>query len=186
MTAALAHDGPVIYLEHKLLSENWLDLLGGGSRKRVKFDVPAEGARGEVQKIWDPIPIGQGVIRRDGEDVTIISVGVSAHRAIEAATVLENNGISAQVIDLRTVTPLDKKLVIGSVAKTGRMLVVDEDYLGFGLSGELAAFTLEAGVSMKYSRVCTEGTIPFSRQLEYQTLPNVERIVESAVTLVNN
>jgi pyruvate/2-oxoglutarate/acetoin dehydrogenase E1 component len=66
------------------------------------------------------------------------------------------------------------------------MLVVDEDYLGFGLSGELAAITLEAGVSMKYSRVCTEDTIPFSRQLEYQTLPNVERIVESAVNLVNS
>jgi pyruvate dehydrogenase E1 component beta subunit len=186
MTTALAHDGPVIYLEHNLLSENWLDLLGGGSRKRVKFDVPAEGARGEVQKIWNPIPIGQRVIRRDGEDLTIISVGVSVHRAIDAARILEKKSITAQVIDLRTVTALDKKLVIGSVSKTGRTLVVDEDYLGFGLSGELAAFTLDAGVSMKYSRVCTEDTIPFSRQLEYQTLPNVERIVESAVILVNS
>ena len=91
---------------------------------------------------------------------------------------LKKNGISAQVIDLRSVSPLDKKLVIGSVVKTGRMLVVDEDYQGFGLSGELAAVVLEAGVSMKYSRVCTMDTIPFSPALEYQTLPNVERIVE--------
>jgi pyruvate dehydrogenase E1 component beta subunit len=185
MTAALAHDGPVIYLEHKLLSGDWLDMLGGGSRKNVKFNVPPEGARGGVSKIWEPIPIGQGVIRKDGEDLTIISVGVSVHRAIESARILEEKGISAQVIDLRTVTPMDKQLVIGCVSKTRRMLVVDEDYQGFGLSGELAAVALEAGISMKYARVCTEDTIPFSRQLEYQTLPNVERIVDSAINLVN-
>ncbi len=186
MIAALAHDGPVIYLEHKLLSEVWLDSLGGGSRNNVKFDVPAEGARGEVPKIWEPIPIGQGVMRRDGEDITIISLGVSVHRAIEVAGMLENKGISAQVIDLRTVSPLDKQLVIGAVSKTGRMLVVDEDYQGFGLSGELAAIALEAGISFRYSRVCTEDTIPFSRELEYHTLPNVERIVESAQNLLNS
>jgi pyruvate dehydrogenase E1 component beta subunit len=185
ITSALAHDGPVIYLEHKLLSENWLDMMGGGSRKNVNFDVPAEGARGEVPKIWEPIPIGQGVIRTDGEDLTIISVGASVHRVIEAARILEKNGISAQVIDLRSVSPLDKQLVIGCVSKTGRMLVVDEDYQGFGLSGELAAVALEAGISMKYSRVCTEDTIPFSRKMEYKTLPNVERIVDSAINLVN-
>jgi pyruvate dehydrogenase E1 component beta subunit len=184
MMTALTHDGPVIYLEHKLLSDYWLNSLGGGSRNNIRFDVPPEGVRGEVPKIWEPIPIGQGVIRKNGEDLTIISVGVSVHRAIEAARVLERNGISAQVIDLRTVTPLDKQLIIGCVSKTGRMLVVDEDYQGFGLSGELAAVVLEAGVSMKYSRVCTEDTIPFSRQLEYQTLPNVERIIEVAEELV--
>jgi len=186
MMAALTHEGPVIYLEHKLLSEYWLDSLGGGSRKNMSFDVPPEGARGEVPKVWEPIPIGQGVIRRDGEDLTIVSVGVSVHRALKAAKALENNGISTQVIDLRTVAPLDKKLGIGCVSKTGRMLVVDEDYQGFGLSGELAAIALEAGISLKYSRVCTEETIPFSRQMEYQALPNVERIVEAAIYLVNS
>ena len=184
MTAALAYDGPVIYLEHKLLSEAWLDALGGGSRKNVHFDVPVEGARGEVPKVWEPIAIGEGVIRRVGADLTIIGVGVSVHRAIEAAQRLEKEGISAEVVDLRTVAPLDKKLVIGSASKTGRMLVVDEDYQGYGLSGELAATALEAGVSISYARVCTEDTIPFSRELEYQTLPNVERIVKAAVSLV--
>lgn len=184
MTSALAYDGPVVYLEHKLLSEDWLDSLGGGGRENVKFDVPAEGARGEVPKIWEPIPIGQGVIRRDGKDLTVVSVGVSVHRAIEAALKLEKEEISTQVIDLRTVTPLDKQLVIGCVSKTGRMLVVDEDYQGFGLSGELAAITLEAGISLKYARVCTQETIPYSRPLEFQVLPNVERIVEAAINLV--
>jgi pyruvate/2-oxoglutarate/acetoin dehydrogenase E1 component len=185
MTAALAHDGPVIYLEHKLLSESWLDSLGGGSRKNVSFNVPAGGVRGEVPKVWEPIPIGEGVIRRVGEQLTIIAVGVSVHRALEASKTLEKKGISSEVIDLRSVVPLDKKLVIGSVSKTGRMLVVDEDYRGYGLSGELAATVLEAGVSMKYCRVCTEDTIPFSRELEYKTLPNVERIIDAAVNLVN-
>ena len=185
MLAALAYDGPVIYLEHKLLSDYWLDYMGGGNRKNVSFDVPPDGAHGQVPKVWEPLPIGKGAIRRDGEDLTIISVGVSVHRAIEAANLLEDKQISAQVIDLRTVTPLDKQLIVGSVAKTGRMLVVDEDYQGFGLSGELAAVVLEAGISMKYSRVCTEDTIPYARQLEHQTLPNVERIVEAAVNLVN-
>jgi acetoin:2,6-dichlorophenolindophenol oxidoreductase subunit beta len=186
MMAALAHGGPVIYLEHKLLSEAWLDSMGGGSRKNIHFDVPADGARGEVPKVWDPIPIGEGVIRRIGTDLTIIGVGVSVHRAIEAANRLEKNGISSEVIDLRTVAPLDKKLVIGSTAKTGKMLVLDEDYQWFGLSGELAATVLEAGVNIKFSRVCTTDTIPFSRDLEYQTLPNVERIMDAAVKLVKS
>jgi pyruvate dehydrogenase E1 component beta subunit len=139
MMAALAHEGPVIYLEHKLLSEALLDSLGGGHRKNVSFNVPAEGAWGDVPKIWEPIPIGEGVIRRVGEHLTIIAVGVSVHRALEASKILEREGISCEVIDLRSVSPLDKKLVIGSVSKTGRMLVVDEDYQGYGLSGELAA-----------------------------------------------
>ena len=185
MMAALAHNGPVIYLEHKLLSEYWLDFLGGGSRKNVNFNVPPEGVRGAVPKIWESVPIGEGVIRRDGKDLTIVSVGVSVHRALEAAKILEEKGISTQVIDLRTIAPLDKMLVIGTVSETGRLLVVDEDYQGFGLSGELAAILLEVGIQFKYSRVCTKDTIPFSPQLEYQTLPNVERIIESAIKLVN-
>jgi len=186
MQAALTHTGPVIYLEHKLLSEIWLDSLGGTSRKNMNFNVPIEGAFGEVPDVWEPIPIGQAVIRRDGADLTIITVGVSVHRALEAARVLEERGISVQVIDLRSVTPLDKQLIVGAVSKTGRMLVVDEDYESFGLSGELAAVTLEAGVSMKYGRVCTKDTIPYSLKQEYQTLPNIERIVEACISLVNS
>jgi acetoin:2,6-dichlorophenolindophenol oxidoreductase subunit beta len=186
MLAALAHNGPIIYLEHKLLSEYWLDSMGGGSRKNVNFNVPTEGVRGNVPNIWEAIPIGEGVIRRNGKDLTIVSVGVSVHRALEAAKILDEQGISTQVIDLRTIAPLDKKLVIGTVSETGRLLVVDEDYQGFGLSGELAAILLEVGISFKYSRVCTNDTIPFSPQLEYHALPNVERITEAAIKLVNS
>jgi pyruvate dehydrogenase E1 component beta subunit len=186
MTAAVGYDGPVIFLEHKLLSQSLLDFLGGGSRKNMTFNVPAEGSHGGVPKFWEPIPFGQGIIRREGADLSIVSVGVGVHRALEAALKLDKHGLSTEVIDLRSISPLDEKLVIGSVVKTGRMLVVDEDYRGFGLSGELAAVVLEAGVVSKYARVCTEETIPFSPQLEYHALPNVERIVESALNLVNS
>jgi pyruvate dehydrogenase E1 component beta subunit len=176
---------PVFYLEHKLLAEYWLDFLGAGGRKTVGYDVPAAGARGPVEHVWQPVPIGQAVERRAGGDLTIVSVGVGVHRALEAAVLLEKQGISAGVIDLRTVAPLDKDAVCETVARTGRMLVVDEDYRAFGLSGELAAVVLEAGIRCQYGRVCTEGTIPYARDLEDEALPNVARIAAAAEGLVN-
>jgi pyruvate/2-oxoglutarate/acetoin dehydrogenase E1 component len=184
MLAALEHPDPVIYLEHKLLADYWLDSMGAGGRKTVLYDVPAAGARGLVERVWKPVPIGRALQRRTGHDLTIVSVGVGVHRALEAAAVLERRGISAGVIDLRTVAPLDVETVCDAVARTRRMLVVDEDYRDFGLSGELAAVVLEAGISSKYGRVCTEGTIPYARDLEDQALPNVSRIVAAAVELV--
>jgi len=184
MLAALQHDGPVIFLEHKLLSQTWLEFLGSGARRTVQFDVPAKGAQGAVPQDWEPVPIGKAVLRRAGDDVTIVSVGVGVHRAIEAAEVLETEGILAGVLDLRTVSPLDKTAVREAVAQTGRLLVVDEDYEGFGLSGELSAVLLETGISCKYARVCTETTIPYARHLEDQILPNRERIYTSVRELM--
>ena len=124
-------------------------------------------------------------MRRDGDDLTIVTVGVGVHRAIEAAAVLDETGISASVIDLRTVAPLDKETVVEAVQRSGRLLVVDEDYEGFGLSGELAAVALEAGLTFKYARVCTQQTIPYARHLEDQVLPNKERIIAAARDLVS-
>ena len=179
MLAALQHDGPVIFLEHKLLSETNLEFLGSGARKTVHYNVPAEGAKGIVPRKWEPIPIKKAVLRREGRDVTIISVGVGVHRALEAAQTLEKENISAGVLDLRTISPLDKTAVCEEVAQTGRMVVVDEDYEGFGLSGELSAVVLEAGISFKYARVCSQSTIPYTRALEDQVLPNTHRICVS-------
>ncbi len=176
MLAALDHDGPVIFLEHKLLSEAWLEFLGSGGRQTVQYDVPADGTHGSVPQRWVPVPIGKAVLQRAGDDVTLVSVGVGVHRALEAADTLAKDGISAGVLDLRTISPLDKETLCEVVAQTGRLLVVDEDYEGFGLSGELAAIVLEAGIPLKYARVCTQTTIPYARYLEDQTLPNVERI----------
>jgi pyruvate dehydrogenase E1 component beta subunit len=160
--------------------------MGGSSRKGVQFDVPAEGAHGPVPRKWEAIPLGQSIIRRLGNDITIAGVGVSVHRALEAATVLEEQGISCTVLDLRTVSPLDETALCASVSQTGRLLVVDEDYRQFGLSGELAAIVLAAGISVKYGRVCTDDTIPFNRELEDAMLPNKTRIVQEAVKLMTS
>ena len=85
MLAALQHDGPVIFLEHKLLSESWLEFLGSGGRHNVHYDVPLEGARGPVPTKWTPLPIGKAVLRREGSDLTLVSVGVGVHRSLAAA-----------------------------------------------------------------------------------------------------
>lgn len=88
------------------------------------------------------------------------------------------------MIDLRSVAPLDAGAVCRSVEQTGRLLVVDEDYKHFSLSGELAAVVMEAGIAAKFGRVAVEDTIPFDRRREAQVLPNVPPILEAAWKLV--
>ena len=186
MLSAIAHDGPVVYLEHKLLAFYWLDYLGIGKRETVSFDVPAAGAKGEVPEPISPVPLGKSATLREGNDLAMISLGVSVHRCLEAAQALASEGIEATVIDLRSVCPLDKEAVLDAARRTGRVLVVDEDYLGFGLSGEIAALMSEAGVTVRFARVATEGTIPYARHLEDQALPNVERITTAARSLLGS
>jgi pyruvate/2-oxoglutarate/acetoin dehydrogenase E1 component len=185
LLGALAHDGPVVYLEHKLLAEDWLDFLGSGGRTNLSYDVPPAGARGPVPDTWEPVPLGASRMRREGGDLTIAGVGVAVHRTLAAAERLAaERGAEAAVLDLRSVQPLDREAVVASVRRSGRLLVVDEDYQDFGLSGELAASVLEAGVAPRYARVCVEGTIPYDRRREERALPNVERILEAATRLL--
>jgi len=184
MLTALRHDGPVVFMEHKLLSEYHSDYLGSGGRATVHYDIPESGRRGPVPSKWDPIPFGKAAIRRGGTDLTIASIAVGVHRSIRAADILLQDGISASVIDLQSIMPLDKETLCEQVSQTGRLLVVDEDYEAFGLSGELAAVVLEAGIPFKFSRVCTQTTIPYARHLEDATLPNNEQIVTAAHQLL--
>lgn len=184
MLASLALDAPVIFMEHKLLSSRWLDFLGSGGRDTVSYDIPAEGVRGPAPDVWEPLPIGKATVRRGGSDLTIVTLGVGVHRALEAAAILERSGISAGVVDLRSVSPLDQETLRREVGRTGRMLVVDEDYERFALSGELAAAALEGDLNFKYGRVCTRSTIPYAPELEQETLPNVERIVRAGKKMV--
>jgi pyruvate/2-oxoglutarate/acetoin dehydrogenase E1 component len=181
--ACLEWGSPIIFMEHKLISSVWLDFLGSGGRSTVTYDIPHDGSRGPVSNKWEPLPIGKALLRKNGSDLTIATLGVGVHRALEAAAQLEDQGISAGVLDLRTVSPLDKETLCEELRHTGRLVVVDEDYEGFGLSGELAAVALEAGITLKYARVCTQTTIPFARDLEDETLPNVRRIVEACRSL---
>lgn len=186
MLAAIAHDGPVVFLEHKLLADYWLDYLGAGGRTTVTYDIPDEGAEGPVPDRWTALPLAEAVLRRTGTDVGLVSVGVGVHRAIEAAERLARDGISSAVLDLRSVAPLDRGALHHLAETTGRLLVVDEDYRGFGLSGEIAATVVEAGFHPAFGRVCCETTIPYARQLEERTLPNVERIVTAARHLLDD
>jgi pyruvate dehydrogenase E1 component beta subunit len=185
MLAAIEHEGPVVYLEHKLLADYWLEALGSGGRDTVQFDVPEAGAQGEVPDEWTPVPLGKAMVRREGSDITLVSVGVGVHRCLEAAEMLVEKDITAGVLDLRSVSPLDKDAVCEMVSASGRLLVVDEDYRDFGLSGELAATLLEAGITARYGRVCTEGTILYARPLEDQVLPNTGRIMDMALQLLD-
>ncbi len=185
MTTALSHDGPVIFMEPKLLSEEWLEFLGRGGRDTVTFDVPADGAYGAVPDPPHSVPFGSAAVRREGADLTIASVAVGVHRALAAAAKLESEGVSCEVLDLRSLRPLDVETMAASVEKTGRLLAVDEDYREFGLSGELAAVCLEAGLSPRFGRVCVEDTLPYARHLENAALPNVDRILTAARELVN-
>ncbi len=184
MLAALEYDGPVIFLEHALLSDNWLDWLGGGTREGVNFEVPEEGAKGPVPDRWQALPMGRARLCRQGQDLTLVSVGVGTHRCLEAAERLDERGILCTVVDLRTVSPLDAEAICNAVQRTGNLLVVDEDYQGFGLSGEVAAVALEAGLTFQYGRVCTTDTIPYGPALERRTLPNVDRILQAANRLL--
>lgn len=185
MLGALNHNGPVVFLEHKLLSKTWLEFLGSGGRKNVSYDLPEDGRRGRVPDKWKPIPLGSARVLEEGSDITLVSLGRGVHQACAAATAMQSQGISCTIIDLRSLAPLDKETVCQAVEKTGRLLVIDEDYESYGLSGELAAVVLEARIQSKFARVCTQTNIPYARNLEDQTLPNHERIVNAVKMLMN-
>ena len=184
MLAAVQHDGPVVFMEHKLLSETSRQFLATGGRRAVTLDVPRAGTRGRVPARWKPLALGKAEVKVRGGDITIASVGVGVHRALAAAKLLKEHHISAGVIDLRTVAPLDRETLCDELVHTGRLLVVDEDYQGFGLSGELAAVPLEQGIPIEFARVCTRSTIPYQRDREERALPNVERIIAAAEELM--
>jgi pyruvate dehydrogenase E1 component beta subunit len=180
MLSAIAYEGPVVYLEHKLLSDYWLDYLGGASRQTVSFDVPPAGVHGAITDPIARVPLGSAAVRTEGRDLAMLSLGVSVHRCLQAADALEADGIHATVVDLRSVTPIDRQAITQVAHATGRVLVVDEDYVAFGLSGEIAAVLADEAPHVRFARVATEGTIPFARSLEDQALPNVQRIRAAA------
>jgi pyruvate/2-oxoglutarate/acetoin dehydrogenase E1 component len=188
MLSALADDGFVVYLEHQLLSEVYLDYLAGADRETVDFGsvVPAAGAMGDVPTPAVPVPLGKARVRRQGSDVVLVSAGVGVHRCLEAAARLTQDGVDASVLDLRSISPLDRAAIDEQARRNGRVVVVDEDYLRGGLSGEIAASLLESGLHVPFARVAVETTIPFAPHLEFAALPNPDRIVASVRRLVQN
>jgi len=168
MIEAIRDDNPTIYMYHKgLQGMGWL-----GTEPRATVNVPEEPYT---------IPFGKAAILREGTDVTIVGVAMGVHNALKAADVLATEGVSAEVIDLRTLVPLDRDTVFKSVARTGRLIVVDEDYHSYGMSGEIIASVIERDVSVLKSspqRVAyPDIPIPFTRPMEQFALPSPEKIV---------
>ncbi|MND62990.1 Acetoin:2,6-dichlorophenolindophenol oxidoreductase subunit beta [compost metagenome] len=176
MTAAIRDDNPVIYLFHKALQGmGWL-----GTEKGATVAVPE-----------DPytVEIGKAKTVREGRDVSIVSLGAGVHHALRAAQQLEQQGVSAEVVDLRSLVPLDREHVIASVRKTGRLIVVDEDYHSFGVSGEIIASVVEHDIGMLKARpqrvAFPDIPIPFTPPMEQWALPSAAKIVAAYQNLKN-
>lgn len=176
MTSAIRDDNPVMYMFHKgIMGLPWMAFF--------------EGSTTEVPEEDYTIPFGVARVAREGRDLTIVTLSQMVQKSLLAADELAREGINAEVIDLRTLVPLDDDAVIRSVAKTGRLLIADEDYLSFGLSGEIAAIVAERldQVTLKapVKRLAVPNVpIPYSRPLEQFVIPQVASIVAASRQLM--
>ncbi len=165
MAASIACPDPVVFIEHKALLV----------RRPADF---RHGAEVPDQRYEEPL--GQAKLVREGTDVTIATLGLSVTHALEAADVLAETGVSAEVLDLRSLVPLDVDLVVSSVQRTGRLLVVDEDYAGFGLTGELITRVFErlgpGGMTAFGRHAVPDVPIPAARALEEAVVPSAASI----------
>ncbi|KXF76125.1 pyruvate dehydrogenase [Paramesorhizobium deserti] len=168
LLAALEDPDPVMIFEHKLLY-------------KMKGPVP-EG--------YYTTPIGKAEIRREGKDVTIVATAIMVHKALEAAETLASEGIDAEVIDLRTIRPMDRETVIASVKKTSRLICVYEGVKTLGVGAEVSAMIAESDafdfLDAPIIRLGgAETPIPYNPELEKAAVPQVPDILKSARDLVN-
>ena len=176
MIQSIRDDSPVMYFFHKgIMGLPWMAYY--------------EGSTAEVPETPYTIALGQARVAREGADVTIVTLSQMVQKALVAAAELEKEGIRAEVIDLRTLVPLDVDAVVRSVTKTGRLLVADEDYLSFGLSGELAALIAERldrfALKSPVRRLGVPGVpIPYSRPLEQAVIPQVKDIADACRSMI--
>jgi pyruvate dehydrogenase E1 component beta subunit len=166
LLAAIRDDNPVIFVEHKLLY-------------KVKGPVPEEPYT---------VPLGVSEVKRTGRDLTIVATSIMVQRSLQAAEQLAGEGIEAEVVDPRTLKPLDAQPIVDSVCKTGRVLIVHEACKTGGFGAELAAVIAE-GVAFDYldapivRLAGRDMPIPYNRTLETHTVPQVEDIVAAARNL---
>ncbi len=161
--SAIRDNDPVIFLEHKALY------------RRIKEDLPA----GDYT-----VPIGQAKVVREGKDLTIVTYGAMVWVALEAADTLSREGVSVEVVDLRTLLPLDRETVCESVKKTSKVLLLHEDTRTAGIAGELAVSITESifeYLDGPIVRVTAPDTpVPYSPPLETAFLPNADKVIEKA------
>jgi pyruvate/2-oxoglutarate/acetoin dehydrogenase E1 component len=160
LKSAIRDDNPVLFFEHKRLYQ----------------------MRGEVPDTPDHlVPLGQSAVRRTGKDVTLVATALMAVWCLEIAEQLATEGIACTVIDLRTVAPLDLEPVYAAVEQNGRLVIVDEDHLSFGLTAEISARVIERcfrSLKAPPQRVAAADVpIPYSPPLEQAVLPSKERII---------
>jgi 2-oxoisovalerate dehydrogenase E1 component beta subunit len=167
LKAAIRDDDPVLYFEHKYLY------------RRIKDEVPDEDY---------VVPIGKAIVRREGMDLSIITFGAMVHTALDAASRLESEGVQAEVVDLRSLAPLDRETILTSVGKTSRALLLYEARRTGGIGGELAAIIAEEAfeyLDAPILRIASEDApVPYAPPLEAAFLPSVEKVVAGAKSLV--
>jgi len=165
LISSIRGDDPVIFMEHRLL-------------------YPMEGV---VPEEAYTVPFGMANLVREGSDVTVVATGLMVSKAVEAADQL-NPKCSVEVIDPRTIVPLDEEAILRSLMKTGKLVIVDEDYERCGFSAEVAAVAAEKGfqhLDAPVVRVATPNVpIPYSPVLEKHILPSKEKIVKAISQLV--
>ena len=171
MAAAIADPNPVIFMYHKALQGmGWL-----GTVQRSITHVPEE-------RYVTALDCAEVV--REGSDITLTGLGHTVHLALDAAEVLEPQGIHAEVIDLRCIAPLDRATIIRSVAKTGALISIDDDYHSYGVGAEILASVAEhEGISLKAppKRISfPDIPVPFAPEMERFVLPSAEKIVKAA------
>jgi pyruvate dehydrogenase E1 component beta subunit len=177
LKSAVRDDNPVLIFEHKLLYGS----KGARSEKGALSPV------GEVPDEEYLVPIGEGVIRREGKDVTIVATLLMLYRALAAAESLSQQGIEAEVIDPRTLVPLDKELILGSVRKTGRLVVVEEANLTNSWGAEIAAIVADEAfiwLDAPLKRVAAPDVPPpFAPVLEREYVPSEQKIVDAVLSI---
>ncbi|WP_211653463.1 alpha-ketoacid dehydrogenase subunit beta [Planococcus alpniumensis] len=176
MTSAIRDDNPVVFMFHKSLQGlGWMDQL--------------DYAVGHVPEESYTVPLDKANIMREGKDVTIVGIQMMTHFAMEAAERLAKDGIEAEVIDLRSLAPIDKDTIINSVKKTHRLVVVDEDYRSYGMTAEIAAIVSEEALYELESPIkrlaIPDVPIPYSHVLEDFVLPGPTKIVETVKQMMD-
>lgn len=180
---AIRDDNPVVMLEHKLL----YGAKSPGGKAQTAVD--------DLGDIFKPapaeeytIPFGVADIKRSGEDVTIVATSLMVHKSIKAAEELQKEGISAEVIDPRTLVPMDKETILNSVQKTSRLVIATEDELTCGVASEISAMVAEHGMfdlSAPIKRVAVDNTpIPFAPALEKAVIPDEKRIIAAVKSVM--
>ncbi len=178
LKSAVRDDNPVLVFEHKLLY---------GS-KGPRSEQGALSPIGEVPDHEYLVPIGKGMVRREGQDVTIVGKLLTLYRALEAAEQLALEGIEAEVIDPRTLVPLDKDLILESVRKTGRLVIVEEDNVTGGWAADIAAIVAEEAffwLDAPIKRVSAPDTpAPFAPVMEQFYVPSAGRVIQAVRSIM--